>query len=106
MVAEHSSRATRRKGQVGPARPDKKSTPGRPEPDSDLHALLDSLNTAIATVRVVHRSLRYLEIAGSEETALGAALAALDHVQGDLDALSAQRSSRARPSTRRHRKRS
>jgi hypothetical protein len=106
MVAEHSIRAKRRKGQVGPARPDKKSTPGRPEPDSDLHALLNSLNTAIATVRVVQRSLRYLEIAGSEDAALGLALAALDRVQGDLDALSARQELLGGPSTHRHRRRS
>jgi hypothetical protein len=102
MVAEHSSRALRRKGQVGPTRADKTSTPSGREPAPDLHALLDSLNTAIAMVRVVHRSLRYLEIAGSEEAALGVALAALNDVQSDLDAASAAGASRVKSRSRRN----
>ena len=68
------------------ARPAAKTLDLRTNDSFDLHGLLDRLGTAIATVRVVHRSLRHLEIAGAEETTLGVALIAFDQLHVDLDA--------------------
>jgi len=51
-----------------------------------LYFLLDSLTSATALVRVAHRSLRYLEIAGAEELVLAEALERLDRLHVDLDA--------------------